>query len=131
MKQYLLSVCYPADATPPPPDRLEKIMRDVAALRREMQAAGAWVFGGGLHPPNTATVIRHRNGETIVTDGPFIETKEVIGGYWMIEVGSREEAIQWARRCPASDGDVIEVRRVQEMGDFPEDVQKAAGGFSL
>ena len=61
-----------------------------------------------------------------MTDGPFIETKEVVGGYWMIQVNSKEEAIEWARRCPAGDGDVIEVRQVFEMSDFPADVQRAA-----
>jgi hypothetical protein len=64
-----------------------------------------------------------------VTDGPFAEAKEVIGGYWMIEVKSKEEAIEWTRRCPASENEVIEIRQVQEMSDFPPDVQKAAEGF--
>jgi len=64
-----------------------------------------------------------------VTDGPFAEAKEVIGGYWMIEVKSREEAIEWAKRCPASENEVIEIRQVQEMSDYPSAVQKAAAGF--
>lgn len=68
-------------------------------------------------------------GKPKVTDGPFAEAKEVIGGYWMIQVNSREEAIEWAKRCPASDNEVIEIRQVQEMSDFPPDVQKAAEGF--
>jgi hypothetical protein len=66
----------------------------------------------------------------VVTDGPFTEAKEVLGGYWMIDVGSREEAIAWAKRCPASDNEIIEIRQVQEMADFPADVQQAAAGFA-
>jgi hypothetical protein len=69
-------------------------------------------------------------GKPTVTDGPFPEAKEVLGGYWMIQVKSKEEAIEWARRCPGSDNEVIEVRQVQEISDFPEDVQQAAAGFS-
>jgi hypothetical protein len=65
----------------------------------------------------------------VVTDGPFIETKEVLGGYWMIDVASREEAIAWARRCPGSDNEIIEVRQVQEMADFPADIQEIVEGF--
>ena len=72
MKQYLLSICYPAGATQPPPDALQKIMRDVVALQKEMQAAGVWVFSGGLAPPTSATVLRQQSGEIVTTDGPFI-----------------------------------------------------------
>jgi len=69
-------------------------------------------------------------GKPVVTDGPFTEAKEVIGGYWMIEVASRDEAIAWASKCPASSNEVIEIRQVQEMADFPADVQEAASGFA-
>jgi hypothetical protein len=69
-------------------------------------------------------------GKPKVTDGPFPETKEVLGGYWMIQVKSKEDAIEWAKRCPASDNEVIEIRQVQELSDFPPDVQKAAAGFA-
>jgi hypothetical protein len=69
-------------------------------------------------------------GRPVVTDGPFAESKEVLGGYWMIDVKSKEEAIAWARRCPASNNEIIEIRQVQEMADFPQDVQEAAAGFS-
>jgi hypothetical protein len=65
-----------------------------------------------------------------VTDGPFTESKEVLGGYWMIDVKSREEAIAWAKKCPASENEIIEIRQVQEMADFSEDVQQAAAGFT-
>jgi hypothetical protein len=69
-------------------------------------------------------------GKATVTDGPFVETKEVLGGYWMIDVKSKEEAVAWAKRCPAGPNEVIEIRQVQELADFPEDVRKAASGFS-
>lgn len=110
MKQYLLSVCYPAGATPPSPDKLERIARDVAALRREMQAAGAWVCGGGLHPPNTAAVIRNRDGKTIVTDGPFIETKEIIGGITILRVPDLDAALGWALKTAQATTTPVEVR---------------------
>ena len=74
--------------------------------------------------------ISFAGGKPVVTDGPFIEAKEVIGGYWMIEVGSKQEAIEWARKCPASNSDIIELRQVQEMADFPADIQEAAAGFT-
>jgi hypothetical protein len=69
-------------------------------------------------------------GKPKVSDGPFTETKEVVGGYWMIQVKSKEEAVEWASRCPASDDELIEVRQVQELSDFPRDVQEAAAGFA-
>ncbi|MCW5702617.1 MAG: YciI family protein, partial [Bradyrhizobium sp.] len=69
-------------------------------------------------------------GKPLVTDGPFAESKEVLGGYWMIEVTSRAEAIEWARKCPATANEIIEIRQVQEMSDFPQDVQDAAAGFA-
>jgi hypothetical protein len=83
----------------------------------------------GLHPPSMGVRVSFAGGKPVVTDGPFAEAKEVLGGYWMIDVKSKEEAIAWARRCPASSNEVIEIRQVQEMSDFPPDVQKAAAGF--
>src|SRR5260370_28637276 len=80
MKQYLLSI-YQPDGNPPPPHVLEKVMRDVNAVRQELKAAGAWVFAGGLHPPSTATVVRLQGGDLLTTDGPFTEGKEHIGGF--------------------------------------------------
>ncbi len=82
------------------------------------------------NPPSVGARISFRGGKPKVTDGPFAESKEVIGGYWMIQVKSKEEAIEWASRCPGSDDEVIELRQVQEMSDFPADVQEAAAGFS-
>ncbi len=96
----------------------------------ELKRAGVLLALDGLHPPSTGARVSFKGGKPAVTDGPFAEVKEVLGGYWIIDVRSREEAIEWARRCPAGENDVIEVRRVQEMSDFPEDVQKAVEGFS-
>ena len=84
----------------------------------------------GLHPPSMGARVSFAGGKPKVIDGPFAEAKEVIGGYWMIEVKSRDEAIEWAKKCPASSNEVIEIRQVQEMADFPADVQEAAAGFS-
>src|SRR5919201_1564917 len=84
MKQYLLSM-YQPDGDPPPPEVLEPVMRDLNALEQEMKAAGAWVFSGGLHPPSTATVVRLREGEVLITDGPYAEGKEHIGGLPLIK----------------------------------------------
>jgi hypothetical protein len=82
----------------------------------------------GLHPPATGARVSFKAGKPMVTDGPFTESKEVLGGYWMIQVKSRQEAIEWASRCPASDNEIVEVRQVFEMADFPADVQRAARG---
>jgi hypothetical protein len=104
----------------------------VAAMMKyneQLQKAGVLLALDGLHPPSTGARVSFAGGKPTVTDGPFAETKEVIGGYWMIQVKSREEAIEWAKRCPGSDNEVIEIRQVQEMSDFPPDVQKAAEGF--
>ena len=95
----------------------------------ELKKAGVLLALDGLHPPSSGARVNFKGGKPIVTDGPFAETKEVLGGYWMIDVRSREEAIEWARRCPASDNDIIEIRRVHEMSEFSEDVQKAAEGL--
>jgi hypothetical protein len=84
----------------------------------------------GLHPPSMGARVSFAGGKPQVTDGPFAEAKEVLGGYWMIQVKSREEAIEWATRCPASGNEVIEVRQVQDVSDFPADVQEAAAGFA-
>ncbi|HEX2525005.1 MAG TPA: YciI family protein [Geminicoccus sp.] len=104
----------------------------VAAMMRyneELQKAGVLLALDGLHPPSMGARVSFAGGRPKVTDGPFAEAKEVVGGYWMIQVSSRDEAIQWASRCPASDNEIIEVRQVQEMSDFPADVQEAASGL--
>jgi hypothetical protein len=105
----------------------------VAAMMKyneSLQKAGVLLALDGLHPPSMGARVSFKGGAPKVTDGPFTEAKEVIGGYWMIQVKSKEEAIEWASRCPASDNETIEVRQVQEFGDFPADVQEAAAGFS-
>jgi hypothetical protein len=112
--------------TTPPAEAVAAMMKYNEAL----QKAGVLVTLEGLHPPSMGARVSFAGGEPVVTDGPFAEAKEVLGGYWMIEVKSREEAIAWARRCPASDNEVIEIRQVQEMADFPADVQEAAAGFA-
>jgi hypothetical protein len=104
----------------------------VAAMMKyneDLQKAGVLLALDGLHPPSMGARVSFAGGKPVVTDGPFAEAKEVLGGYWMIEVASKEEAVAWAARCPASENEVIEVRQVQEMADFPEDVQEAAAGF--
>ena len=104
----------------------------VAAMikyNESLQKAGVLLALDGLHPPSMGARVSFASGKPVVTDGPFSESKEVIGGYWMIQVKSREEAIEWASRCPGSENEMIEVRQVQEFGDFPADVQEAAAGF--
>ncbi len=108
MKQYLLSI-YQPDGDPPPPDVLEQIMRDVQALDEELRRAGAWVFSGGLHAPSTATVISPRADELSMTDGPFVEGKEHIGGLTIIKAGSLDEALAWGRRLAQATTLPIEV----------------------
>lgn len=105
----------------------------VAAMMKyneSLQRAGVLLSLDGLHPPSMGARVSFSGGTPKVTDGPFTEAKEVLGGYWMIRVSSKEEAVEWASRCPASDNEVIEVRQVQELADFPADVQDAAAGFS-
>ena len=96
---------------------------------RSLQQAGVLLALDGLLPPSTGARISFSDGKATATDGPFPEAKEMIGGYWIIQVRSREEAIEWAKRAPMANNEIIEVRQIHEMGDFPEDVQKAAKGF--
>ncbi len=95
-----------------------------------LQKAGILLALDGLHPPSMGARVSFSGGRPKVTDGPFAEAKEVVGGYWMIQVKSKEEAIQWAMRCPGGDNEIIEIRQVQEFSDFPADVQQAAAGFA-
>ncbi len=101
----------------------------VAAMSRyneELTKAGVLLSLDGLQPPVKGARVGFSGGTATVTDGPFTEAKELIGGYWLIQAKSKEEAVEWASRCPAADGDVIEVRQVYEMSDFPPEVQEAA-----
>jgi hypothetical protein len=105
----------------------------VAAMMKyneSLQKAGVLLALDGLHPPSMGARVTFSGGKPKVIDGPFAEAKEVLGGYWMIQVKSKEEAIEWASRCPGSDNEVIEIRQVQEMADFPADVQEAAAKFT-
>jgi hypothetical protein len=99
----------------------------VAAMMKyneALQKAGVLLALEGLHPPAMGARVSFSGGKPKMIDGPFVEAKEVVGGYWMIQVKSKEEAIAWASRCPASDNEVIEVRQVQEMSDFPAEVKE-------
>jgi hypothetical protein len=98
----------------------------MSKYNEELTQAGVLLALDGLQPPQEGARIRRSGSQVTVTDGPFAEAKEVVGGYWTIQVKSKDEAVEWARRCPMNEGDMIEVRRVYEMSDFPEDVQQAA-----
>ncbi len=114
MKQYLLSL-YHTDDYMPPPEVMDTIMTDVGALNSELQSAGAWVFGGGLHPSSTATVVRvGASGDVLTTDGPFIEGKEHIGGFWIIKAPDLDSALDWGRKATRACQLPVEVRPLQE-----------------
>ena len=112
-----------APGTMPPADAVEKLMK----YNESLQQAGVLLALDGLHPPSMGARVSFQGGKPTVVDGPFAEAKEVVGGYWMIQVKSREEAIEWARRCPAGDNEVIEIRQVQDFDDFPDDVKAVLG----
>jgi hypothetical protein len=112
MKQYLLSI-YQPDGDPPPAGELAGIMRDVRAVREELRSAGAWVFSGGLHAPSTATVIHPRQEEVPMTDGPYVEGKEHIGGLTIIKAANLDEALGWGRKLARATTLPIEVRPFQ------------------
>lgn len=114
-----------APGTVPDVKAVEAMMK----YNEELQKAGVLLALDGLHPPSMGARVSFHEGKPKVVDGPFAEAKEVLGGYWMIQVRSKEEAIEWAKRCPAGDNEVIEIRQVQELSDFPEDIQQAAAGF--
>jgi hypothetical protein len=116
MKQYLLSVYHPEDQEFPP-DLMEKVMRDVDDLNEEIRAAGAWVFGGGLHPSSTASVLQVQDGEVITTDGPFAEGKEHVGGFWVIKAPDLDAALEWGRKATRACAVPIEVRPFQDEAE--------------
>ena len=107
-----------------------KAVEAMMKYNESLQKAGVLLALDGLHPPSMGVRVSFPGGKPKVTDGPFAEAKEVIGGYWMIVVKSKAEAVEWAKRCPAGENEVIEIRQVQEMSDFPPDVKEAAKGFS-
>jgi hypothetical protein len=112
MTLYLMAVHHSPDAPPPPPEQMQKAFEQVDVFNAEVKAAGAWVFGGGLHPPDIATVVRVADGETITTDGPFAETKEGLGGFYLIEAPDLDAALALAEQCPGIRFGSIEVRPV-------------------
>src|SRR5258705_6860552 len=114
-----------APGTMPGAKKVEPMMK----YNKSLQDAGVLLALDGLHPPSMGARVTFPGGKAKVTDGPFAEAKEVLGGYWMINVKSRDEAIEWAKRAPMGENEIIEVRQVQEMDDFPADVQEAAAGF--
>ena len=115
MKTYLLSV-YQPDGEPPPPDELSRIMARVEVVTRELKASGQWVFAGGLHPPGTATVVRAKGDDVLMTDGPYAEGKEHIGGFTILRAPDLDGALDWARRFAKATTLPIEVRPVQGDG---------------
>src|SRR5258708_38574863 len=115
-----------APGTVPDAEHVAAMMKYNEALKE----AGVLLALDGLHPPSMGARVSFAGGQPVVTDGPFTESKEVLGGYWMIDVKSKEDAIAWAKRCPASGNEIIEIRQVQEKSDFPADGREAAAGFA-
>jgi len=103
-----------------------KIVAEMSKYNESLQKAGVLLSMEGLHPPSMGARVAFAGGKPKVIDGPFTEAKEVIGGFWIIQVKSKEEAVEWARRAPMPENEVIEIRQVQEFEDFPADVQEAA-----
>ena len=116
MKQYLMSVYHPEDQELAPAE-MDGIRADVDALNDEIRKAGAWVFAGGLHPSSTATTLRVQNGEVVTTDGPFAESKEQVGGFWVIKAASLDEALEWGSKATRACRVPIEVRPFQEESE--------------
>ncbi len=114
MKEYLLAVHMVEGEAPPSDEEMQQAYKDVDALNAEMQAKGAWVFAGGLHPPSTSTVVRVQDGEVLVTDGPFAETKEQLGGFWVIKAPDLDAALEWSKKAAAACRHPVEVRPFQE-----------------
>jgi hypothetical protein len=111
----------PPDAIPP-----VEAVEAMGRFNQDMVDAGVMLQGEGLTPPSAGQRVVFTGGKSSVIDGPFTESKELLGGFWIIQVNSQQEALEWARKCPAFDGDIIEIRRIPEMEDFPEDVREAA-----
>jgi len=118
MKQYLLSVHLVEGEPHPAENDIQQAYDDVDAVNADMMKSGAWVFGGGLHPPATATVVRVKDGDVITTDGPFGETKEQLGGFWVIKAADLDEALAWAAKATKACRSPVEVRPFQ---DEPQD----------
>ena len=118
MKQYLLAVHMVEGEPEPPAEVIERMYKQVDVFNAELQASGAWVFAGGLHPADTATVVRATNGEVVTTDGPFAETKEQLGGFWVVKAPDLDAALALAAKGSEACGAPVEVRPFQdESGD--------------
>ncbi|MBV8161508.1 MAG: hypothetical protein JO265_11345 [Acidimicrobiia bacterium] len=113
MSQYLLSVHMVEDEAPPSPEDMQQAFKDVDVLNQELQDAGAWVFAGGLQSADTATVVREQHGRIVMTDGPFAEGKEHVGGFWVIEAKDLDEALAWAKKATVACRGAVEVRPFQ------------------
>jgi len=111
--------------TMPDPKLVEKMMK----YNESLQKAGVLLALDGLHPPSMGARVSFSNGKPTIKDGPFAEAKEILGGYWMIQVKSKAEALEWASRAPMGDNEIIEVRQVQEFADFPPETQSKMEGF--
>lgn len=118
MPQYMLSVHHPDDQPVPPQDELQQIFADVDAFNAKVKAAGQWVFGGGLHPSSTATTVYVKNGDVVMTDGPYVETKEQLGGFWVVKAPDLDAALALAADAVRACRNQVEVRPFQ---DEPED----------
>jgi hypothetical protein len=114
MKQYMLSVHMVEGQEPPSPEEIQRMYADVDTLNSRMQAEGAWVFGGGLHPATSATVVRFQDGQVLTTDGPFAETKEHLGGFWVIKAEDLDAALDWAAKATKACQGPVEVRPFQD-----------------
>jgi hypothetical protein len=130
MRFMMLMIPLGYETAPPDPKLDPERMLAMMKYNETLKDAGVLITLDGLHPPSMGARVSFATGKPIVTDGPFAEVKEVLGGYWMIEVKSRGEAIAWARKCPASTNEMIEIRQVQEISDFSEEVQQAAAGLA-
>jgi hypothetical protein len=117
MKQYLLAVHADYDAPPPPEAELQLSYAQVDRVNEELRKAGAWVFGGGLLPPASATVVKSRDGATTMTDGPYAETKEQLGGFWVLRCADLDEALAWAQKCSEACMGPVEVRPFEDEPD--------------
>jgi hypothetical protein len=117
MKQYLLSVHYVDGAEPPSPEQMQDMYRDVETFNQKLRDNGSWVFGCGLHEPSSATVVQMRDGEFLMTDGPFAEAKEHLGGFWVVKAPDLDGALAWARQATVACQGPVEVRPLQDEPD--------------